>query len=105
MDINTARSLALAFEERDPDSNPRRSPFGKFFSAGGTLHPYEGRVIGAVAFQFSPRVILTLPEVKLVRGDEPLLLLGTDLLVPRQEGWGFMHIGYDPYDMRGIIAF
>ncbi len=105
MDINTARALALAVQERDPEDNPRRSPFGRFVGPSGQMHPYEGRVVGPVAFAFSESVVLHLPEVKLVRGYDPLLLLGTDLLSPKWQGWGFMYVGYDPRDLRGVIAF
>ena len=62
-------------------------------------------MLGPVAFSFSENVVLYLPEVKLVRGDDPLLLLGTDLLSPKWQGWGFMHVGYDPRNLLGVIAF
>ncbi len=105
MDIDTARALQLETEERDPDLPLRTAPFGTVTGPAGEVHPYDGRVVGAVAICFSPRVALRLPEIKLVRLREPLLLLGTDLLGPMREGWGFMHVGYDPYDLRGIIGF
>ena len=103
MDITTAKALGLEVEERDPDG--MRCPFGRFFGPDGQPRPYEGRVVGTVVFHFSNRVALRLPEVKLVRGEDPLLLLGTDLLGPRMQGWGFLHVGYHPFDGRGIIAF
>ena len=37
---------------------------------------------------------MTVAEVKLVSGDDPLVLIGTDLLTPRIHTWGFLHVGY-----------
>lgn len=105
MDVATARSLGLKTEERDPEDHPRKAPFGKFMGPNGELSPYEGRVVGVIIFAFSGRVALRLPEIRLVRTEDPLFLLGTDLLGPRRVGWKFMHVGYHPKDGRGVIAF
>lgn len=40
-----------------------------------------------------------------MRGEDPLLLLGTDLLTPRIHTWGFLHVGYQAKSGRGLIAF
>ena len=105
MDLETARNLGLRAEERDPECHPRKAPFGRFVGPNGQSSPYEGRVQGALMFGFSKRVVLRLPEIKLTRTEQPLFLLGNDLLGPRRVGWKFMHVGYDPVDGRGIIGF
>ena len=105
MDVQTARTLGLSTEERDPEGHPRKAPFGKFVGPNSMTSPYEGRVQGAINFCFSGRVTLRLPEIKLTRTDDPLFLLGNDLLGPRRVGWKFMHVGYDPVDGKGVIGF
>ena len=58
-----------------------------------------------MTFQFSARVSLTLSEVRMVRGEEALLLIGTDLLTPRIHTWGFWNVGYEARTGRGVISF
>ena len=41
----------------------------------------------------------------MVWGEEPLLLIGTDLLTPRIHTWGFWNVGYDARSGRGVISF
>ena len=58
-----------------------------------------------VTLQFSARVTIRLPEIELVRTDDPLFLIGTDILGPRRVGWKFMHVGYCPRQEKGLIGF
>ncbi len=41
----------------------------------------------------------------MVRGEEALLLIGTDILTPRIHTWGFWNVGYDAKTGRGVISF
>lgn len=92
LDINTARALGVDLEDlRDTKGS---SPFGHFYGPEGVPAPYVGRTRGVTTFQFSGKVKIDLPEVKLVDNPGPLLLLGNDVLSRNREGWQFLSVGY-----------
>ena len=72
-------------------------PFGTYTGLEGKPTPYVGRVVGLVLVAFSPRVTITLPELKLVETRDPLLLMGTDMMRSLNNGgWRFLNVGYHP---------
>ena len=56
--------------------------------------------------QFDAQVVIPLAEIKLIETSEPLILVGSDLMVPPavQKGWPFRDMGYDKNDI-GTICF
>ena len=56
--------------------------------------------------RFDAQVIIPLAEIKLIETSKPLILVGSDLMVPPavQKGWPFRDMGYDKNDM-GTICF
>ena len=47
-----------------------------------------------------------LPEIKVIDTDEPLLILGNDLLAPEQLGdWEWLDIGRHPLTKQGHMIF
>ena len=56
--------------------------FGSFWGLGAGPTLYLGRVPGPIIIQFSEEVSMWLLEIKVIDTDEPLLILGNDLLAP-----------------------
>lgn len=99
VDVDTARQMGLEVKEGDA---------GYFWGPGNAATSYFGRVVGPVRLQFEDNLVLTLPELKVVKGTrkDPLLILGSDLMAPCQEGeWDFVDIGCHPTTKQGQMRF
>ena len=72
-DKHTIAKMGLKIEYGD---------FGSFWGLGAGPTSYLGRVPGPIIIQFSEEVSMWLPEIKVIDTDEPLLILGNDLLAP-----------------------
>ena len=72
-DKHTIAKMGLKIEYGD---------FGSFWGLGEVPTSYLGRVPGSITIQFSKEVSMWLPEIKVIDTDEPLLILGNDLLAP-----------------------
>ena len=49
-----------------------------------------------VELQFTSDIYITLLELKVVTSQDPLLLVGSDLMKIKDQRWCFVHVGYDP---------
>ena len=57
-------------------------------------------------FQFSEKVKIHIPELRLMESEKPLVLLGTDFMRSNNhDGWRFLNIGYHPKSRRGNVQF
>ena len=72
-DKHTIAKMGLKIEYGD---------FGSFWGRGAGPTSYLGRVLGPIIIQFFEEVSMWLPEIKVIDTDEPLLILGNDLLAP-----------------------
>ena len=72
-DKHTIAKMGLKIEYGD---------FGSFWGLGAGPTSYLGRVPGPIIIQFSEEVSMWLPDIKVIDTDEPLLILGNDLLAP-----------------------
>ena len=79
---------------------------GSWSGPGDKLQYYVGHVPGPVLVRFDAQVVIPLVEVKLVKTNEPLILVGSDLIaLPAvMKDWKFKDIGYDKHDI-GTIRF
>ena len=50
---------------------------------------------GPVTVRFDRNMAVTIPEIKLVRNDECLVLLGADAMVSTSGPWVFKWVGFD----------
>lgn len=100
VDLETAKAMKL-----DVEKATRKVNFGSFIGPNGRPTYYYGRVKGPITFKFGGDVELTLQELKIIRHEEPLVLVGTDLLM----GWEgdatckFCFVGVHPRTRDGCM--
>ena len=101
MNIDWAKKLGLTIQQTD-----REVHYGSWSSPGDKPQYYVGHVPGPVLVRFDAQVVIPLAEVKLIQTNEPLILVGSDLMAPPavKKGWKFKDIGYDEHDI-GTIRF
>ena len=100
MDLETAREAGLPLTY----PTPTRS-LGWFYGPSGEATPYAAVVEGPVEFQFSRDITLCIPELKIVKNRDPLLLIGADLMKLHDQPWRFGHVGFCPRTRCGILQF
>ena len=71
MDLGTAKAAGLPIKLATPTES-----YGSFYGAAGEVHEYAGIVEGPVMLKFNKEVSLALPSIKLLKGDQPLVLIG-----------------------------
>jgi hypothetical protein len=76
IDYESAKALGLDIEL----SNGEKS-FGSFWGPAGEPVAYYGRVRGPVTVQFAKDIAFRLPEIKVIKHSEPLVIIGTDILM------------------------
>ena len=79
--------------------------FRWFYGPSGEATHYTGIVEGPIYLRFSKDISITLPEMKIVKNKEPIVLIGTDMMVAPTDNkaWCFPHMGLDPYNRGGIV--
>ena len=100
MDLEMAREAGLPLTY----PTPTRS-LGGFYGPSGDATPYAAVVEGPVEFHFSRDIALCIPELKIVKNRDPLLLIGADLMKLRNQPWRFGHVGFCPRTCCSIIQF
>ena len=75
IDLDTAKTLGLEVEMAKSNN------MGNFWGPGGEVMGYSGTVRGPIKFQIAASVYLEAPELKVIKHSEPLLIMGTDVLV------------------------
>ena len=92
IDFATARSLGLRVERAKPGRK-----FGSFWGPNSQAQDYFGRVPGPVTLRFGRKVVVTVPEIKVIPPmvKEGLILLGTDVLTSGRSGWNFRSVGVE----------
>ena len=65
---------------------------------------YGGEVKGPVKFKLSEEVYLESPGIKIIKHAEPLLIIGTDVLVESRNEWRFMSVGLHPELNKGVLV-
>lgn len=100
IDYETAKALGLDIELADANKS-----FGSFWGPSGSPCEYFGRVKGPVELRFSSDVAFRLPELKIIKHSEPLVLVGTDILMRSRGGWTFTYVGIHPETTTGTMVF
>ena len=98
IDLDTAKALKLDIELA------KKNDMGCFWGPGGEVMGYAGRVKGPIKFQLSKNVYLEAPELKLIKHAEPLLIIGTDVLVTSTNDWRFVSVGIHPEVNTGMLV-
>ena len=75
IDLQAAKKMGLPIERAR-----KGKMFGSFFGPGNREIPYYGRIKGPVEVQVSAEAKLVIPQLKVFKHGEPLLLVGTDVL-------------------------
>jgi hypothetical protein len=99
IDLKTATKLGLPIEVATPQKH-----FGSFYGPNGVSTPYYGRVKGPVRIDVGPDVYLSVPDIKVVQHKDPLVLLGTDVLVNSWNDWVFHYVGIHKEKKTGIMS-
>ena len=55
--------------------------------------------------EFGPGLYINVKEIKVIKADEPLVLIGNDVLSNDMGKWKFAHIGVHPRKEIGHIVF
>ena len=78
--------------------------FGWFYGPSGEATSYAGIMEDPFYLRFLKDISITLPELKIVKNKEPIVLIGTDtMVVPADDkAWRFAHVGLDPRNCGGI---
>jgi hypothetical protein len=100
IDYESAKALGLDVELSDGSRN-----FGSFWGPSGDPVAYYGRVKGPVNIQFTKDIVFRLPELKVIKHSEPLIIIGTDILMRAKAGWSFTYIGIHPESLVGVMVF
>ena len=98
IDMELARSMGL------PIQRAKGTDCGTYFGPGSEERPYVGRVIGPITLRFNKEVTIELRELKVIAHNEPLLLIGADVLCGGRSGWSYRSIGVGPTG-RGVLTF
>ena len=98
IDVDTARTLGLDIELAKSNN------MGNFWGPGGEVMGYLGTVRGPIKFQMTRQVTLEAPELKVIKHAEPLLIIGTDVLVDSRNEWRFQYVGIHPEWKKGVIV-
>ena len=79
--------------------------FGWFYGPSGEAMHYAGILEGLVHLRFSKDISITLPEMKIVKNKEPIVLIGTDTMVVSADNkaWHFVHVGLYLHNRGGIV--
>lgn len=108
MDLNTAVLMGLDVEQvpLEKQRGLEYYPFGYYVGPGGLPVPYAGRIRGPFGIKFSPRVEMTFPEMRVIAANDPLILIGTDVMKNLNRGsWRFLNVGYHPVSDIGLMQF
>lgn len=103
IDFKTATAMGLPVELASESRH-----FGCFWGPTGTPVNYKGRISGPVTVRFDSEVAIQIAEFKVVEGEEPLVLLGADMMAPahvRKNTWEFEYIGLDQHNRAGVMRF
>lgn len=86
IDLASAQAMGLNV------TKAHNNNFGHYFSPGYKPQPYAGLVHGPITLKFSNQVTLSVPYIKIVESERPLIILGADLLAGGRTsgGWNFV---------------
>lgn len=84
--------------------------FGSFFGPGSGGEKdrntyYYGRIKGPIDISFGRQLNIIADELKVVEHFEPLILIGTDILVDKADSNKFCYVGLHPEKRTGMIVF
>ena len=96
--------LLLALDMGLPVQKAVGSEMGTYYGPGGVERAYTGCMVGPVRLWFGMKVVVTLPEIKVITLPEPFFLLGADVLCGGRKGWNFRSVGVGS-DGQGLLTF
>jgi hypothetical protein len=99
IDDDTAKKLGLEVEIATKEKN-----WGSYFGPGEQSIDYHGRVKGPVRITIGPDIYFTIADLKVVKHREPLVLLGTDVLVNSRNDWRFHYVGIHKTTKKGVMS-
>ena len=79
--------------------------FGWFYGPRGKATCYAGIVEGPVYLRFLKDISRTLPEMKILKNKELIVLIGMDMIVvpADNKAWHFAHVGLDLHNCGSIV--
>lgn len=99
IDVETARRLGLNIQVATAEKN-----WGSFIGPSGNPVDYFGRIQGPIRIKIGASIYLDVPDMKVVTHREPLLLLGTDVLVNGWNDWKFHYVGIHKTRKVGVMS-
>ena len=66
---------------------------------------YAGIMEGPIHLRLLKDISITLPDMKIVRSKEPIVLIGMDTMVSPTDdkAWCFVHVGLDQHNCGSIV--
>ena len=101
IDENTAKRMRLPIQLADD-----RVTYGSYWGPSGPASNYHGRIkMDGLKIEFGPGLYVFVDEIKVIKSEEALLLIGNDVLANNSGKWKFVSLGMHPRKGIGNMVF